>query len=298
MTDMAMDGWLMRRVPAPARPYLLLMRLDRPIGTWLLLLPCWWSVALASPGLPPLAPLLWFAVGAVLLRGAGCTINDLFDRDFDRQVARTAHRPLASGAISPARAWGFLGGQLLAGLAVLVQFNGPTILLGAAALLLVFPYPLMKRITHWPQAWLGLTFNWGALLGWMAVRGDLAWPPVVLYAAGVLWTLGYDTIYAHQDKADDIKVGVKSLALRLGSHTRTWLWGFYGLTLAGLAAAGVLAGLGGGYLLALVLPAAHLVWQVATVDCDDSGNTLRRFRSNRDFGLLVFAALVIGQVTV
>ena len=221
--DIPVGNWIDRWVPAPVRPYLRLMRLDRPIGTWLLLLPAWWSLALAAPRWPDLGLMALFALGAVVMRGAGCTVNDIADHKFDAQVARTAARPIPSGAVSVLQALCFLGLQLGIGLAILLCLNGAALAWGAASLLLVIPYPFMKRITWWPQAWLGLTFNWGALLGWVAVTGRLDAAPLALYAAGLFWTLGYDTIYAHQDKEDDILIGVKSTALRLGAATPAWL---------------------------------------------------------------------------
>lgn len=293
--DMPADGWVDTVAPAALRPYLKLMRLDRPIGTWLLLFPCWWSIALAAEGAwPDLWLMALFGVGAVVMRGAGCTINDILDRDIDGKVARTAARPLASGAITLRGALAFLGLQLLIGLLVLVQLNLFSILLGVASLALVAVYPLMKRITYWPQAWLGLTFNWGALLGWAAVRGDLDWAPVALYAAGIVWTLGYDTIYAHQDKDDDVMIGVKSSALALGSRTRPFLFAVYGLTIALVALAGVLAGVSWVFWPLLAVAGLHLVWQAADVDIDDSADCLTKFRSNRLFGWLLLAAIVAG----
>lgn len=293
--DMPVGGWIDRAVPAPLRPYLRLMRLDRPIGTWLLLFPGWWSIALAAEGWPDVGTMILFAVGAVVMRGAGCTFNDIVDRDFDARVARTAARPIPSGAVGVRRAAAFLAAQLLVGLAILLQFNGFTILLGAASLLLVFTYPFMKRITYWPQAWLGLTFNWGALLGWAAVRGTLDWPPVLLYVAGIFWTLGYDTIYAHQDKEDDALIGVKSTALALGEATRGWLVAFYGLMLVFLLLAALSAGLS--WVFTLLLPPAllHLVWQIGTCRIDDPANCLATFKSNRWFGWMLLAAIVAGR---
>lgn len=219
--DAAPSTWV-DHMPAALRPYLRLARADRPIGVWLLMLPCWWSTALAAPpgGLPDWRLLLLFFVGSAVMRGAGCTLNDIADRDIDAQVARTRGRPLPSGAIGVKAAFAFLGLQALAGLLVLLSLNEFTVWLGIASLLPVAIYPFMKRITYWPQAVLGIAFNWGALVGWTAVRGDLGWPAVLLYVAGILWTLGYDTIYAHQDKEDDAVVGVKSTALRLGDRTR------------------------------------------------------------------------------
>lgn len=292
--DMPTDGWIDRLAPAAVRPYLKLMRLDRPIGTWLLLFPCWWSIALASPQGPSPWLMLLFALGALVMRGAGCTINDIADRDFDAKVARTAARPIPSGAVSVRRALAFLAAELMVGLLVLAQLNGFAIALGLAAMLLVVPYPLMKRITYWPQAWLGLTFNWGALLGWAAVTGALGWPPLLLYAAGLFWTLGYDTIYAHQDKEDDVLVGVKSSALALGPRTRPALVVFYALAIALMAAAGAAAGLHWSYYLLLAGAAAQLAWQVATLRMDEAADCLAKFKSNRLFGWLVLAAVIVG----
>ncbi|MDA8232418.1 MAG: 4-hydroxybenzoate octaprenyltransferase [Magnetospirillum sp.] len=294
--DIPVGNWIDRHVPTLIRPYLRLMRLDRPIGTWLLLFPCWWSVALASPGWPSPWLMTLFALGAVIMRGAGCTINDIADHEFDARVARTASRPIPSGAVSVRGAAIFLGAQLLVGLPILLALNRFAIQVGMASLLLVVPYPLMKRFTYWPQAWLGLTFNWGALLGWAAVRGDIQAPALMLYAAGLFWTLGYDTIYAHQDKEDDILVGVKSTALALGHLTRPWLWAFYGLTLALVAAAGRAAGLSWAFYAALGPAAAQLAWQAATVDIDDARDCLAKFRSNRWFGWALLAAVVAGRM--
>ena len=247
---MVPDSWVLRAAPAALRPYLQLARVDRPIGTWLLLFPCWWSYGLALTTTGPLTAQPWqawlpfagFALGALVMRGAGCTINDLADREIDAKVARTATRPLPSGRVTLRQALGFLLIQLLIGLLVLVQFNGFTILVGLAAMALVVPYPFMKRITYWPQAWLGFTFNWGALVGWAAAHGALEAPALLLYAGGIAWTLGYDTIYAHQDKEDDALIGVRSSALRLGAATRPWLLVFYGLALVLFLAAGAAAG--------------------------------------------------------
>ena len=287
-------GWV-ERLPARLRPYAVLARWDRPIGSWLLLLPCWWGVAL-SPGWPDPRLLALFALGAVTMRGAGCVINDLADRDLDAKVARTRHRPLASGQLGIPQALAFLGLQLMVGLAVLLALNPPTILLGLAAMPLVIAYPFMKRITWWPQAFLGITFNWGALVGWSAMTGGLGLPALVLYAAGFFWTLGYDTIYAHQDKEDDALIGVKSSARLLAERTPRWLWGFYATTLGLLACAGALAGMGPGFYLLLMPVAAHFVWQIRTLDLDDPASCLARFRSNRELGLLVCLALLAGKV--
>lgn len=294
-SDIPTAGWIDRLAPACLRPYLRLARLDRPIGTWLLLLPCWWGLALASPGWPDPGDLALFAIGALVMRGAGCTINDLADRKIDPLVARTATRPIAGGQVSVLQALVFLGLLLLAGLLVLVQFNAFTIQVGTASLVLVVVYPFMKRVTYWPQLFLGLTFNWGALVGWSAVAGSLAPAAVLAYAAGIFWTLGYDTIYAHQDKADDILVGVKSTALKFGAATRPWLVAFYGATVALLAGAGFSAGLVWPYFAALALGGLHLGWQIRTVDIDDPIDCLAKFKSNRDFGLIVFTGTVAAR---
>ncbi len=293
----APGGWIDRYPPPGLRPYLKLARIEKPIGTWLLLWPCWWSLALAAAGrAPDLRLLALFAVGALIMRAAGCTINDIADRDFDGRVARTRDRPLASGAITLPRAFAFLALLLALGLAVLVQLNDAAIALGAAALIPVVVYPFMKRITWWPQAFLGLTFNWGALLGWTAATGALGPPAVALYAAGIAWTLGYDTIYAHQDKADDALVGIKSSARRLGARTRPWLFVFYGVAVALIGLAGWLAGLAWPFYALLVPAAAHFAWQAARVDIDDPADCLAKFKSNAWAGALVFAAIVAGQL--
>jgi 4-hydroxybenzoate polyprenyltransferase len=296
-SDIPAGDWVDRWIPPVARPYLRLARLDRPIGIWLLMFPCWWSTALATSGWPDLWFLALFALGAAIMRGAGCTLNDISDREFDARVARTAGRPIPSGAVSVRQAVAFVIALCLAGLVVLLQFNLFTIVLGASSLILVALYPFAKRVTYWPQAVLGLTFNWGALLGWAAVRGDLGWPAVVLYAAGLLWTLGYDTIYAHQDKEDDILIGVKSTALKLGAATKPWLWVFYGGAIGLLALAGAIVALSWPFFVLLAAVAAHFAWQVTRLDLDDPKACLARFKSNQTVGLLVFAAIVLGQVS-
>jgi 4-hydroxybenzoate polyprenyltransferase len=294
-SDIRADHWSLRLAPQAARPYLRLVRFDRPIGTWLLLFPCWWGLTLAAAATD--APVDWrlaalFAAGALVMRGAGCTFNDLVDRDFDAQVARTATRPIPSGQISPRQAAVFLGLQLLAGLLVLLQLHLTAIALGFASLPLIFAYPFMKRFTYWPQAWLGLTFNWGALLGWAAMTGALAWPPALLYAAGICWTLGYDTIYAHQDKEDDALIGIKSSALKLGARTRPWVAVFYGLSVLLLTVAGLAAGLGWFYLLAVAAVAGQMAWQVAGLNIESAEDCLRRFKSNRLIGWILLAGLL------
>ncbi len=298
-TDMPARGWVDRLLPASLRPYAKLMRLDRPIGTWLLLWPCWWSLVWAVERAPGSARewlyLAWlyalFGIGAMVMRGAGCTYNDIVDRDFDAKVERTRTRPIPSGQVSVRAAGVFLGLQLMLGFVILLQLNWFAVGLGAASLALVFTYPLMKRITYWPQFVLGLAFNWGALLGWAAVTGSLALAPVLLYLAGIAWTLGYDTIYAHQDKEDDILVGVKSTALKLGANTRPWLAGFYTAAVALFAAAGIADGLGWPFYVALAAGALQLAWQVADLDLDNAADCLVKFRSNRWFGWILVAGL-------
>lgn len=297
-SDIRSGDWVDRLLPAGLAPYARLARLDRPIGTWLLLFPCWWGALLAwaadpaRGAVPDLRLLLLFAFGAVVMRGAGCTINDMVDRDYDGRVARTATRPIPSGALSLRRAFAFLLLQLLLGAAVLFSLQPAAVWIGLASLPLIVTYPFMKRITYWPQAFLGLTFNWGALVGWAAVAGDLAAPALLLYAAGIAWTLGYDTIYAHQDKEDDALIGVKSTALLFGARTRPWLAGFYAVTILILGAAGWAAGLAWPFHAGLGAAALQLAWQVRSVRLDSPGDCLAKFKSNRWFGWLVAAALL------
>ncbi|NJO34333.1 MAG: 4-hydroxybenzoate octaprenyltransferase [Rhodospirillales bacterium] len=311
-SDIQVGDWIDRRLPAGWRPYARLARLDRPIGTWLLLFPCWWGFALALDSshftlavqsLPQagaiLGPVLLFAVGAIVMRGAGCTYNDIVDRDFDAKVARTALRPIPSGQVSVRQAILFLIAQLLVGLLILLAFNRFTILLGVLSLALIFTYPLMKRVTYWPQAVLGLTFNWGALMGYAAMTGTLSASAIALYAAGFFWTLGYDTIYAHQDKEDDALIGVKSSALRLGTATRRWVQGFYLATVLLFAAAGALEGFALIYYVGLVPAAGHFWFQTRRLDIDDPARCLAIFKSNREAGILLLAPFsleVIGRL--
>ncbi|XP_078107362.1 4-hydroxybenzoate polyprenyltransferase, mitochondrial [Sander vitreus] len=290
---------IVNSAPAPVQPYLRLMRLDKPIGTWLLYIPCTWSIALAAdPGcLPHLGMLTLFGTGALLMRGAGCTINDMWDKDFDKKVSRTATRPIASGEISQMQALVFLGGQLSLSLGVLLCLNYYSIALGAASLSFVISYPLMKRITYWPQAVLGLTFNWGALLGWSAVKGFCDWSICLpLYFSGVMWTLIYDTIYAHQDKEDDIKVGVKSTALRFQEQTKLWLSGFTVAMMSGLVVAGINAEQTLPYYAVLSTVAIHLTHQIYTLDINKPEDCWKKFVSNRNVGLLLFLGIVAGNL--
>jgi 4-hydroxybenzoate polyprenyltransferase len=295
-TDIAAGGWV-ARMPPGWRPYLLLARLDRPIGVWLLLLPGLWGILLAGAPLGQSAWLLaLFAVGSVAMRAAGCVVNDLWDRDIDRQVARTAGRPLASGALRARHALVFLAVLLLAGLAVLLQFNRLAQGLGVASLLLVALYPLAKRVTWWPQLMMGFTFGFGAPMGYAAASGriDAAW--AALYGAAILWDLGFDTIYAHQDREDDALVGVKSTARLFAERTRPFLAACYAGAVALLALAGWLAGLSVWFYPALLLPGALLARQVAVLDIDDPGLCLRLFRANREVGLAVGLAILIGRL--
>lgn len=283
--------------PVAWRPYLRLARIDRPVGWWLLLMPCWWSVALASiylkSGFPNLGLLVLFLIGAVAMRGAGSTYNDIIDRDLDAGVERTRFRPLPSGAVTPKQAAFFLAFQALIGLAVLLQFNGFAIALGFCSLLPVFIYPFMKRITSWPQAVLGLAFAWGGLEGWAAVTGSLAAPALLCYAAAILWTIGYDTIYAVQDLEDDHIVGIRSTARLFAGNTARAVGLLYAGTLLLLIPALVLAGAGPAGWAGLAGFAAHLAWQVRRIDTRDVQGALRLFRSNRDAGLILFAGLAL-----
>jgi 4-hydroxybenzoate polyprenyltransferase len=294
-SDIRGGDWVERWLLAWTRPYARLARLDRPIGTWLLLFPCWWGIALASGGWPDPALMLLFAIGAVVMRGAGCTLNDIADRHYDGLVARTRMRPLPSGAVSVRQATAFLLLQLVLGAVVLFSLNHTSVLLGFAVLGLIVTYPFMKRITYWPQVFLGLNFNWGALIGWTAVTGALALPSLLLYLGGVFWTIGYDTIYAHQDKEDDVLIGVKSSAIALGSRTRPWLLMFFGAALILWAAAGGAVGLGAMFWVALAGTAAQLAWQAARVSTEDPADCLRKFRSNRVVGWLMLAGIVAGH---
>ena len=297
-TDIKSDGWI-DRLPKGVKPYFLLMRLDRPIGTWLLLLPSWWAIIAATNGLrgietTAIITITLFSLGALIMRGAGCVINDLWDKDFDAQVERTKNRPLASGQISPQKAILFLGFLLALGLGILLQFNKLTIVLGFLALIPVTLYPLAKRVTWYPQVVLGLTFNFGALMGASAILGTLPDYAYLLYAAGLFWTLGYDTIYARQDISDDALIGVKSTARKFGDNIKAYVSVFYALTILLLLGAGYLAETGIVFYGIITLAALHTAWQVRTWDIDDHKSSLQKFRSNRDFALIVTAAFLLG----
>jgi 4-hydroxybenzoate polyprenyltransferase len=289
-------NWVDGIAPAWLRPYLRLARLDRPIGSWLLLIPCWWSVGLAAvhAGTQVNAwHVVLFLVGAFAMRGAGCTWNDIVDRDLDRRVERTRSRPIPSGQVSLKAAAAFLALQALIGLAVLLQFNPLTRYVGLASLGVVAVYPFMKRITYWPQIVLGLAFSWGALMGWPALLARLDLPTFLLYAGAISWVVGYDTIYAHQDREDDALIGIKSTALLFHERTKPMLAVFYALAVILIALAGWSAGAGLIFALGLVAFAAHLAWQIARLKIDDPGNCLAVFKSNRDAGLILFAALTL-----
>jgi len=296
MTDINTGDWVDRYAPGALRPYCRLARLDRPIGTWLLLFPCWWGIAFAAPRWPDWGLMALFALGAVAMRGAGCTYNDIVDRDFDARVERTRTRPIPSGAVSVAAAVAFMVLQLGLGAAILFSLNGFAIALGIAVIALIATYPFMKRVTYWPQFFLGLNFNWGALMGWAAVRGSLGWAPALLYLGGIAWTLGYDTIYAHQDKEDDVLIGVKSSALALGERTRPFLYGFYAVAILFWALAGEAAGLGLLYRAALALVAFQLFWQAARLDLASSADCGVKFRSNRWTGWILLLGIVASHV--
>jgi 4-hydroxybenzoate polyprenyltransferase len=295
-TDIVATGWV-ARLPRAWLPYLLLARVDRPIGTWLLFLPGLWGILLVRASVAETIRLVTlFAVGSLVMRAAGCVVNDLWDRDIDRRVARTAGRPLASGALRPRHALIFLGVLLLAGLTVLLQLNRLAQGLGVASLLLVGLYPLAKRVTWWPQLMMGFTFGYGAPLGYAAASGrvDAAW--AVLYAAAILWDLGFDTIYAHQDREDDALVGVRSTARLFGDQTRPFLALCYAAAIVALAVSGWLAGVGPWFYPALVLPAGLLARQVVGLDIDNPAGCLHLFRANREVGLAVGLAILAGWI--
>jgi 4-hydroxybenzoate polyprenyltransferase len=293
----ATGNWVDTLAPPWSRPYLRLSRLDRPIGSWLLLLPCWWSAALAA-GMArnltqlPLVTALFF-IGAFAMRGAGCTWNDITDRDLDAKVERTRSRPIPAGQVSVPRAAAFLVVQALIGLVVLLQFNRFAVVTGIASLVIVAVYPFMKRITWWPQIVLGLAFSWGALMGFAVMFGRIGAPALALYAGSISWVIGYDTIYAHQDAEDDALIGVKSTALLFGARTQPALALFYGLAVALIGVALTLAGAGVPAWIGLSAFAAHLVWQVRRLEIGNPALCLRTFKSNRDAGLLLFAGLLV-----
>lgn len=297
-TDIYKDGWVEKYLPQFFWPYARLARLDRPIGTWLLLLPGLWSIMAAGHGPLNLGFRGWyfmllFALGAVIMRGAGCVINDLWDRDIDAQVERTKSRPLAAGDVTPAKAFLFLFLLSWLGLMILVQLSSTAIFLGLLSVVLIVLYPLAKRVTWYPQFILGLTFNMGALMGWATITGQLGWPALLLYMAGIAWTLGYDTIYAHQDKEDDAVIGIKSTALKFGDESGKWIAGFYAATAFLLLLVGVLMNAYWGFYVGWAACCFHLIIQLACWDKDDPASSLKTFRANRNFGLLVLLALAL-----
>src|SRR6202163_3598573 len=293
----ATGNWVDTRAPPWSRPYLPLSRLDRPIGSWLLLMPCWWSAALAIGDIGQLPGLIaLFFIGAFVMRGAGCTWNDITDRDLDALVERTRSRPIPAGQVSVPQAAVFLVVQALIGLAVLLQFNRFAVMTGIASLVIVAVYPFMKRITWWPQVVLGLPFSWGALMGFAVTQERIGATALALYAGSILWVIGYDTIYAHQDAEDDALIGVKSTALLFGARTRPALSVFYALAVGLIGVALTLAGAGFPAWIGLAAFAAHLIWQIKRLQINDPALCLRIFRSNRDAGLLLFAGLLVDAV--
>jgi 4-hydroxybenzoate polyprenyltransferase len=296
----ATGNWVDTHAPPWSRPYLRLARFDRPIGSWLLLMPCWWSAALAAGVIGKLnqLPLIiaLFFVGAFVMRGAGCTWNDITDRDLDARVERTRSRPIPAGQVSVPQAAAFLVAQALIGLAVLLQFNRFAIATGIASLIIVVVYPFMKRITWWPQLVLGLAFSWGALMGFAVTLGRIDAAALLLYLGSISWVIGYDTIYAHQDAEDDALIGIKSTALLFGARTRPALIVFYGLAVILIGAALMLAGARLFAWIGLAAFAVHLVWQIRRLEISDPALCLRIFKSNRDAGLLLFAGLLVDAV--
>ena len=297
VADAVKKHWVDTSLPSSLRPFARLARWERPIGWWLLLWPCWWSAALAAiaagQGWPNPWHLALFFIGAVAMRGAGCTYNDLVDVDIDAKVERTRSRPIPAGQVTRLQAKAFLFLQALVGLIVLLQFNTYSIVLGIVSLLPVAIYPFMKRFTNWPQLFLGLAFSWGAFMGWAAEFGSLGWAPVFLYAGGICWTIGYDTIYAHQDKEDDALVGVKSTARLFGERTKPALIVLYALATLLFATAAVMADAGPAAFIGILAGVIHLGWQIVTLDIDDGDQCLRLFRSNGTYGWILFAGFVI-----
>jgi 4-hydroxybenzoate polyprenyltransferase len=301
LPDAVPTNWVDRYAPAALVPWLKLGRFDRPTGIWLLMLPGWMGAALAAAGVgkfPDPVLLILILIGAALMRAAGCAYNDIVDRDIDAQVERTARRPIPAGQISVKQAWLFILGCSLGGLVILLSLNLWAVLLGVASLVLVAAYPFMKRITWWPQLFLGLAFSWGALLGWTSQAGSLSWPPVLLYVGSILWVIGYDTIYAHQDKEDDAIVGVRSTARLFGDNTKGWLAGLYGGTLICFAIAFASAQAPVVALAGLIAAGAHMARQVTVLDINDPDQCLRLFRSNNQVGWLIFLGLIGGAVWV
>ncbi|XP_018315287.1 4-hydroxybenzoate polyprenyltransferase, mitochondrial isoform X2 [Mycetomoellerius zeteki] len=290
---------LVNNASPKVQPYMKLMRIDKPIGSWLLFWPCGWSIALAAPAsaLPDLYMLGLFGMGAFVMRGAGCTINDIWDQDIDKMIVRTKDRPLVTGQITPLQSIIFLAGQLSLGLLILLQLNWYSIFLGASSLGLVIIYPLMKRITYWPQLILGMTFNWGALLGWSAIHGSCNWSICLpLYVAGTCWTILYDTIYAHQDRMDDIRLGVKSTAIKFGENTKFYLSGFGIVMITSLITSGVFTTQTWPYYTAVGLIAAHINNQIYTLNINNPTDCAKKFMSNQNVGIILFIGIVLGNL--
>ncbi len=305
VSDAPSDNFVYQVLPRAAWPYAQLARWDRPIGWQLLMWPCFWSAALAANAAMDegmfqpwqlISHLVLFFIGAVAMRGAGCTYNDLIDHEIDNEVARTRSRPLPSGRVSRFEAKVFLAVQALVGLIVLLQFNTFSILLGIASLLVVAIYPFAKRFTDWPQFFLGLAFSWGALMGWAGVFGSLSWAPIWLYAAAVAWTIGYDTIYAHQDKEDDALVGVRSTARLFGDNTKAWLIGLYGLTLVFLLFSYIAGDAGFFAYVGLIAATVMLAWQILIIDIDNPDQCLKLFKFNTQVGAVLFGGLILGLI--
>lgn len=305
VSDAPSDNFVYQVLPRAAWPYAQLARWDRPIGWQLLMWPCFWSAALAANAAMDegmfqpwqlISHLVLFFIGAVAMRGAGCTYNDLIDHEIDNEVARTRSRPLPSGRVSRFEAKVFLAVQALVGLVVLLQFNTFSILLGIASLLVVAIYPFAKRFTDWPQFFLGLAFSWGALMGWAGVFGSLSWAPIWLYAAAVAWTIGYDTIYAHQDKEDDALVGVRSTARLFGDNTKAWLIGLYGLTLVFLLFSYIAGDAGFFAYVGLIAATVMLAWQILIIDIDNPDQCLKLFKFNTQVGAVLFGGLILGLI--
>lgn len=281
------------------QPYLKLMRADKPIGTWLLFWPCGWSIAMAAEAgsLPDLKMLALFGAGALVMRGAGCTINDMWDKDLDGKVERTKDRPLVTGALKHSDAWVFLAAQLSVALTILLQLNWYSVFLGASSLALVIVYPLMKRVTYWPQLVLGMTFNWGALLGWSAINGSCDWAVCTpLYLAGVCWTIVYDTIYAHQDVSDDLRLGIKSTAIKFGENTKLWLSLFSTGMITGLMTCGIMSEQMWPYFVSVVTVAGHLARQIYTLNIYSPSDCSFKFISNKNVGLILFIGIILSTL--
>ncbi|AIL12817.1 hypothetical protein IM40_03655 [Candidatus Paracaedimonas acanthamoebae] len=294
-TDLLSEFWLDRWLPSWMKPYTRLARWDRPIGILLLLYPGLWGLALASTSLIPLKEVLLFVIGTILMRGAGCTYNDLVDHKFDARVSRTATRPLPSGEITHPQAIIFLIIHLFLAAFILFSFSTSAIQIGFVVLILVALYPWMKRITYWPQAFLGLTFNWGVLLGWAALNGQISIIPFLFYSAGFFWTLCYDTIYAHQDREDDLLLGLKSTAITLGDKTRPVLSLFFLLMILFLIAGGIKADLKWSYHLVVALVILHALWQLKKLNINDSSSCLQLFKANHWIGLIIFIGIILGK---